>query len=466
MTDHQSEIHRSQTSSRAFLYSKTEKGTPDAPAEQPSAEASTDPDGEAAPDQQEPADFSVTRHFPEALTSEQALMEAAMVHLAEVSQFSALLIRVDAIHNLVDPDAVVGDAAAVIDELCNSADGLWGMVDAHVFGCFLPAHDEAACRSAADTIKQKLAERRAQTVTIGMAVYPTLEYDKADILSNAKKAVDHAEFFGPDSAVAFDSVSLNISGDQYYQAGDIDGAISEFHLALALDPANVNVHNSLGVCYGVKGDTDRALASFQAAIERDPEEQMALYNAGYAHMLKGEYEKALTFFQRAEKIDADIFELNFQTGRVLFELGQTETARTYLEHAVSIKPDAGIAYRYLGDCYAAADHTADAVNAYKTALKRRPDDADAISALGYSYEILGQNAEIALMFSQQATEMAPENGLFHYRLGWIYQNRNQPEQAAAAFENARECGYDTGDATGTNHRPMENTDEKHHIQQS
>ncbi|MGM0453895.1 MAG: tetratricopeptide repeat protein, partial [Thermodesulfobacteriota bacterium] len=192
-------------------------------------------------------------------------------------------------------------------------------------------------------------------------------------------------------------------------------------------------------------DTDSALASLQAAIQQDPEEQMALYNAGYVHMLKGEYDTALTFFQRAEKIDADIFELNFQTGRVLFELGQTETARSYLEHAVSIKPDAGIAYRYLGDCYAAAERIEDAVNAYKTALKRRPDDADAISALGYFYETLGENAEIALMFCQQATEMAPENGLFHYRLGWIYYNRNQAEQAAAAFENARECGYDPGD---------------------
>ncbi len=441
MTDDQSEIHRSQTASRAFLYSRTEKEKPDAPAEAP-AEAPADTDGQAAAEQQTPADLSVTRHFPQAVTNEPALMEAAMAHLADVSQFSAIVIRVDDIHNLVDPDAVIGDTAAVIDALCNSADGLWGMVEAHIFGCFLPDHDEAACRSAADSIKQKLAERRSQTVTIGIAEYPTLEYDKSAILTNAKKALDHAEFFGPDSCVAFDAVSLNISGDQYYQAGDIDAAIEEFKLALRLDPQNINVHNSLGVCYGVKGELDNALSAFQTVIDLHPEDPMALYNAGYVHMLKGDPETALRFFQHAGRLDGDIFELNFQTGRVLLEQGKPDAAKPYIEHAVGLQPDSGAAYRYLGDCYAAAGQTDDAVNAYKTALKRRPEDAAAISALGYCYERQGQNAEIALMFARQATDMEPENGLFHFRLGWIYYNRNEPENALAAFESARECGYD------------------------
>ena len=112
-----------------------------------------------------------------------------------------------------------------------------------------------------------------------------MAYKKCEIINNARKAFDHATFFGANSLVAFDDVSLNISGDKFYEKGDIPAAINEFKLALALDPGNVNVHNSLGVCYGLQSDYDSAIAAFQKAMALDPGEYMALYNLGLVHLL-------------------------------------------------------------------------------------------------------------------------------------------------------------------------------------
>jgi Flp pilus assembly protein TadD len=39
----------------------------------------------------------------------------------------------------------------------------------------------------------------------------------------------------------------------------VDNAIAEFEKALLIDPQNVNVSNSLGVCYSSKGEHQKAL---------------------------------------------------------------------------------------------------------------------------------------------------------------------------------------------------------------
>jgi hypothetical protein len=54
---------------------------------------------------------------------------------------------------------------------------------------------------------------------------PDHQLHPQQIVTNAEKALDHAGFFGPGTITGFDAVSLNISGDRRYQAGDIAGAI-------------------------------------------------------------------------------------------------------------------------------------------------------------------------------------------------------------------------------------------------
>ena len=186
-----------------------------------------------------------------------------MVELENASGFSAMTVRID---NTVETKPAPGlrfDLAQIIDTACQSAKGIWGQLEPDILGCYFPEHDETSAQTLALSIQSILAEQRTETVSIGIAVYPTLDFQKHQIIDNARKALDHAQFFGPGSLVLFDAVSLNISGDTYYQTGDIDRAVQEFMTALRLDPDNVNVHNSLGVCFGVLGDYDQARAELR-----------------------------------------------------------------------------------------------------------------------------------------------------------------------------------------------------------
>ncbi|MFW5874736.1 MAG: tetratricopeptide repeat protein, partial [bacterium] len=378
--------------------------------------------------------------FPEVIPPE-SFIEKALSVLKKAKYFAAMVIRFDELDISADPESAVLEAAGILDAACRKHAGLWGIFDRDMLACVLPGTETAVSMDIAGSISGKLSEQKNDTVTAGIARYPELDFSRKEIIENAQKALEHAEFFGPDSRVIFDSVSLNISGDKYYQAGHIEAAVKEFKFALSLDPENVNVLNSLGVCRGVCEDYDSALECFEKAMQIGPEEVMAIYNAGYAHFCKKNYDKALELFLNAGRIDETLFEAAFQAGRIYMETNRPEQAKKYLEKAVQLNRESGAAFRFLADCYSLLDRDSDAVAAYKTALKLRPDDAEAVSALGFLYEIRKRNAEIALMFCSRAAEMNPENGIFRHRLGRIYYNRGMYEQALAEFEAALSAGH-------------------------
>ncbi len=388
----------------------------------------------------------LSNEFPDILAG-KTFIDHAMARLGSSSKFGAMVIRID---NFSHKDEVtesdhaadiLTDVAKSIDAICKIENRMWGLLDCDMFGCFISEKNGDPCLKLAKKIQKNLAIYRNETVTIGIASYPTINFRKSRILDNARKALDHAAFFGPDSAVCFDAVSLNISGDQLYQRGNIKEAVREFKTALMLDPSNVNVHNSLGVCYGVLGSFEEAIEEFETAIQLDPKEIMALYNSGLANKLMGNKDRALERFLKADSLEKDVFEVVFQTGRLYMEMERPEKGKELLEKAVRIKPDSGPAFRCLGECYAAVDMTDEAVRGYKNAIKLNPNDAASLSALGLLFDVQGENPEIAVMFCEQSIEISPENGLFRQRLGRLYLKQNRPDDALKEFEKAKKLGH-------------------------
>jgi tetratricopeptide (TPR) repeat protein len=337
------------------------------------------------------------------------------------------------------------DIATSIDMICKNENVLWGQFDRNLFGCYFPDTTEESIIDLADQIKKALSTFRKETITIGMAAFPLINYSKEDILDNARKAIDHASFFGPDATVLFDSVTLNISGDIYYQNGDIRGAIEEYTRALLIDHKNINVHNSLGVCYGVTGDFRSALKEFEIAIKLDTHEVMAIYNAGMAHLLMDDNENALAYLLKANDTEQDIFEIPFQTGKLYLKMEQFENAKDYLKKAIDINPNSGTAFRHLGECYMNLYMNSKAIDAFRKAVKLNPNDAASLSAMGYLFEMTDENLEIALMFCKQSIEISPNIGLFRHRLGRIYFKQKKLNNALMEFIKAENLGYDSLD---------------------
>jgi tetratricopeptide (TPR) repeat protein len=382
------------------------------------------------------------------VTAEEAFVQQAMKQLEHVQAFGALAVRVDSKdagenkEEREEPFTAADTIAGVINRLCRNKNGFWGQWQKDVFGCFFKKVDEAGCMKISRQLQHQLRERKKTTVSVGAAVFPFVEFKKKEILANAGKALAHAAFLGPDSVVMFDAVSLNISGDRLYQEGDIDGAVREFRTALKLDAENVNVLNSLGVCYGVQGAYKKALRSFESVISLDPDHMMAYYNAGYVCTLMDRNETALEYFLKAYDTGEAAFEVLFQIGKLYLKTGKPEQGKLFLEKALAVNPDAATACFQLGECFKALGDQERAKLQYEAAVKKNPQDAAALSALGALYDAEGENPEISTLFCEKSVEISPENGLFQYRLGRVYANNNMLDKAVDAFENAVRLGHD------------------------
>jgi len=314
-----------------------------------------------------------------------------------------------------------------------------------LLGCCLPGSDIEASLAISQEIQQQVSGLKNGSVSVGAAAYPMLEYDCSQIIENARKALVHASFFGPGSVVAFDAVSLNISGDALYQAGDIAEAAKEFERGLRIDPREENLHNSLGVCFGVQGDQLKAIEAFENALEINPDNVMALHNTGYSKSILDDAEGALTCFRKAHELDGNLFEVAFHTGKLLVGADRPEEGKPFLERAVEINPDAGVGYYYLGECYRKMELPDQAIQAYRVAVKRNPNDAGALSALGSLYDEKGENPEISMLFCEKSVELEPENGRYLYRLGNVLLKHGKMHAALDMFEKAQTFGYEAAE---------------------
>lgn len=398
---------------------------------------------------------SLLKAFPDLLIGRKFL-DHAMSTLEAVETFCACAVRIgtaEGVSAAGDPSVILSVAGAV-DSACSKENGVWGMIDFDLFGCFFTEKAEGFCSSADDLIRNRLPGKNRPPVIIGTAVYPAFSFTRSQALENACKAVDHACFFGPDSTVAFDDVSLNISGDKIFQRGDIHAAIEEYKKGLEISDRNVNLRNSLGVCYGLLDRLDLAKQEFAAAVCCDSQDIMALYNLGLIHMLQEDFEKALDYFQKAYSIDDELFEVNYQTGQLLLEMGDINGALPYINRALELDPSSAKALRSLGDYHLSRDDLSDAVAAYKKAIKINPNEAAALSALGAVYDMRDENTEIATLYCEKSIQLSPDEGLFYLRLGRLYLKQDRLKEARRAFKAAADLGQQAPDLDQEDTRPQ------------
>jgi tetratricopeptide (TPR) repeat protein len=392
---------------------------------------------------------SATARSPQrsGMLDRQGLVEAIDAHMASAAALCVMAISIE--HSAATPSgedrqtASTADPVPLLATRYRGHGGVWARIGQGRFACALTDRSAVEGQALAEELLKAFSETANFKITIGLAAYPTINYSRRQIVENAEKALDHGAFFGPGSITGFDAVSLNISGDRHYQAGDVKGAIDEFKRGLLIDPTNANLHNSLGVCYGVLKDYENALTAFENANWLAPEEVMAIYNKGYILLQKGLPDQALDCFLEANGREPDVFEVLFHIGQIYMEMDQADRARAYLEAATRANNRSGAAFKSLGACLDKLGLTKEAIQAYKSAVKVNPDDAQSLAMLGRLYTERGESLDVAVVLCAQSVRLAPENGLYQHHLGLVYLNQGKLEEALSAFESAVALGHDS-----------------------
>ncbi|MBA4391945.1 MAG: hypothetical protein C0407_00165 [Desulfobacca sp.] len=291
---------------------------------------------------------------------------------------------------------------------------------------------------------RNLMDQLKQTLNISLSVvladFPCAPFHKGEILDNAIKALDHLAFLGPGSLVIFDSTSLNISGDKLYNHGDVTGAIREYERALVLDPNDINVLNSLGVCRANLGQLEQAIESFLRVLTLSPDDFIASFNLGFAYVRLEMIEKAISIWEDLAQKNEAHFDLAYHLGRLYREQGNFSRAFTWFKKAEEAPGKKGFIYRVLGENEESLGKEKEAMSYFKKALKVNPQDAFSLSCLGALYLKQGESIKVALSLCQQATRIEPSKGAYWMNLGKALLMNGFPKRAVNALHQTLSLG--------------------------
>jgi len=313
---------------------------------------------------------------------------------------------------------------------------------------FLKHANEKKALSWASDLKKKLPEDLGTTYSIGIACFPCIDFKKSDIPQNARKALLHAGFFGPDKVILFDGISQNVSGDIYYGEGDLVRAVGEYKRGFEMDPANTNLLNSLGEAYAQMNKPRIAGPFFETVLRTEPKHYMALFNLGIIHLTIAEDEKAIQYFERAlaaSRHKPEVNQINdllLQLGKLYCRTGRYKKAAVLLEkekildEAGTIAPHRNALLRYLGEAYIGCGRNVEAIKVLQRATRYNPHDAHSLSMLGELYARENQGDDIGLSLCLQAVNIDDRQWKHWYRLALVRSKMAYYESALEALKES------------------------------
>jgi len=192
----------------------------------------------------------------------------------------------------------------------------------------------------------------------------------------------------------------------YDDLGEWDLAIKEYEEALRLDSETASVHLNFAVTLIKKNEISRARDELNYSAKLDPKASephavLALLNLveGKSGLAAKEYEAAL---KNASKLNPDNPEVHFYLGAFYGELKNNVLLEEELKKAISLKPDY----------------------------------AQALNFLGYTYVENNKNLKQAEDLIKRALKVDPDNGAYIDSLGWLYYKRGRFKEAKETLKKA------------------------------
>ena len=162
---------------------------------------------------------------------------------------------------------------------------------------------------------------------------------------------------------------------------EIGLAIEDLRAALAIDPRDARVQNTLGILLIDGGDTQGALDAFRSAVTADPAYARGWSNLANALRIAGRVHEAAAAARRAIEIKPDYTLAWRSLGALLADSGDLPGARDAYTRALALVADPAT-MKALAHLERQSGNLDAAGELYASAARAAPDDADALLQLG------------------------------------------------------------------------------------
>jgi tetratricopeptide (TPR) repeat protein len=169
--------------------------------------------------------------------------------------------------------------------------------------------------------------------------------------------------------------------------------------------------------------------SLQKAAANDPRSQaIDIFNKAAGFINEKKYDEALDALKKSKELDPSIYQTHFYMGVVLFEKGNYKEAIQPLLDAIELKNDDGGPYRLLAAIYEKLGNKEDA--AKYTKLAQEKGGKTAIDVFNEGIAAYNRNeTDNALAAFQKAIELDANFADAYYYMGMCYLNKDMNDKA-------------------------------------
>ncbi len=324
------------------------------------------------------------------------------------SRFVLALLDVD---NSATADEALATAAARLRERFNLTDPdtgpFGGRYGHHSLMLFHPDADPEELLAGYEAEAASLSRELGCRVGAGLAVWPFLQFRRAEMVECTRKALEYALLLPPPHVGLFGSLALNISADKRHCLGDLFGAIEEYKLALLADERNALAWNSLGVCMAALGRAAEARRHFEEALKLTPDDAALAYNLGGVCLDLGDLDAAEEYFAACLRLDPDHLYAQVRLGQSAERRGDHAAAKACYQAAAALD-DSGLPFRHLARLCLREGQTTEAREQLHQALQRNPRDAVALQLMAALYLDGGEDASLAESLARHSLALHPE----------------------------------------------------------
>ncbi len=206
------------------------------------------------------------------------------------------------------------------------------------------------------------------------------------------------------------------AGDRALAKDDPNSAVKSMYRAVELDPTRVSSLRALAVSLVAARRFAEVVPIYDSILGMDPNDNTARFNLALALSRVRDFGRAESQYRELLAKDDRSVEGWYNLAMLYQAQGRLEDARQTWLRLIELAPDMASAHNFMGEVYMDLHKPDDAMESFSKAAKLEPGQAVTWVNLAAAAEAAGSFGR-AVVAVHKAADIAPDDALFHYRLG-------------------------------------------------
>jgi cellulose synthase operon protein C len=273
--------------------------------------------------------------------------------------------------------------------------------------------------------KQKFPKNLAVLMLLGKVEHHLGNNDAAE--ADLRAAVSFVDPQKSDAVLPYVALSELLSARG--RMSDATAALDEAKKKL---PASAALDRAFGEVAELQGEYDGAVQDYKSALLKDPKDVATHFHLAVVLRRVRKFEDARAELDTVAAVDKDYPGLALERGLLFEESGDVEKAIEQFKSALSRAPDDPDLQLRVGSAYVVIGRPDDALPMLRKVLEKRPTSAEAHHYIGRALMLRGPSEQVdALRYLKRAVDLDPNRAEFHVYLAWAA-NDAQPAQLEVA----------------------------------